>query len=61
MAGLMIELDDAGMVPMVSDQTRRNLRRAAELIGKADALLITAGAGMSVDVAQSAGVLRAAA
>jgi len=26
------------------------------MIGKADALLITAGAGMSVDVAQGAGV-----
>jgi hypothetical protein len=37
----MFQSDDAGMVPM---------------IGKADALLITAGAGMSVDVAQGAGV-----
>lgn len=26
----MIESGDAGMAPMVSDQTRRNLRRAAE-------------------------------
>ena len=34
---------------MASDKTQRNLRRAAELIAKADALLITAGAGMSVD------------
>ena len=48
------------MTPMASDKTRRNLRPAAELIGKADALLITAGAGMSVDEAQGAGVLRAA-
>ena len=34
---------------MASDRTERNLRRAAALIAKADALLITAGAGMSVD------------
>jgi NAD-dependent SIR2 family protein deacetylase len=34
---------------VVSDRTQRNLRRAAALIAKADALLITAGAGMSVD------------
>ena len=34
---------------MASDRTQRNLRRAAALIAKADALLITAGAGMSVD------------
>ena len=34
---------------MVSDRTQRNIRRAAELIAKADALLITAGAGMGVD------------
>jgi len=34
---------------MANDRTQRNLRRAAELIAKADALLITAGAGVSVD------------
>ena len=34
---------------MVSDRTQRNIRRAAELVAKADALLITAGAGMGVD------------
>ena len=34
---------------MPSDMTERNIRRAARLIAKADALLITAGAGMSVD------------
>ena len=34
---------------MVSDRTQRNIRRVAELIAKADALLITAGAGMGVD------------
>ena len=34
---------------MTSDRTQRNIRRAAELIAQADALLITAGAGMSVD------------
>ena len=34
---------------MTNDRTQRNLRRAAELITKADALLITAGARMSVD------------
>ena len=34
---------------MVSDRTQRNIGRAAELIAKADALLITAGAGMGVD------------
>ena len=34
---------------MASDQTQRNVRRVAELIAKADALLITAGAGMGVD------------
>jgi len=34
---------------VASDRTQRNLRRAAALIAKADALLITAGAGMSVD------------
>ena len=33
---------------MASDRTQRNIRRAAELIAKADALLITAGAGMGV-------------
>ncbi len=33
----------------VSDQARRTARRVAALIAKADALLITAGAGMSVD------------
>lgn len=34
---------------MAIDQVRRNIRRAAELVAKADALLITAGAGMGVD------------
>ena len=34
---------------MTSDRTQRNIRRAAELIAQADALLITAGAGMGVD------------
>jgi NAD-dependent SIR2 family protein deacetylase len=34
---------------MTGDRTQRNLRRAAVLIAKADALLITAGAGLSVD------------
>ena len=34
---------------LANDRKQRNLRRAAELIAKADALLITAGAGMSVD------------
>ena len=34
---------------MTSDRTQRNLRLAAALVAKADALLITAGAGMSVD------------
>lgn len=33
----------------VSDQARRSVRRVAEEIAAADALLITAGAGMSVD------------
>lgn len=33
----------------VSDRTRRTLRRVAELVKEADALLITAGAGMSAD------------
>jgi hypothetical protein len=33
----------------VSDQARRTARRVAALLSKADALLITAGAGMSVD------------
>ena len=35
----------------VSDQARRTARRVAVLIAKADALLITAGAGMSLDCA----------
>ena len=35
----------------VSDHARRTARRVASLIAKADALLITAGAGMSVDSA----------
>lgn len=34
---------------MANDRTLRGIRQAAELIGKADALLITAGAGMGVD------------
>lgn len=34
---------------MPGDMTERNLRRAAQLVAKADALLITAGAGMSVE------------
>ena len=33
----------------VADHARRTARRVAALIAKADALLITAGAGMSVD------------
>ena len=33
----------------MDDRTQRNIRRAAEVIAKADALLITAGAGMGVD------------
>ena len=34
---------------MPNDLTNRNIRKVAELIAKADALLITAGAGMGVD------------
>ncbi len=34
---------------MTSDRTLRGIRQAAELIGRTDALLITAGAGMGVD------------
>ena len=34
---------------MTSDRTLRAIPRVAELIAKADALLITAGAGMGVD------------
>lgn len=34
---------------MANDLTLRGIRKAAELIGKADALLITAGAGIGVD------------
>jgi NAD-dependent SIR2 family protein deacetylase len=34
---------------VANDRTLRGIRQAAELIGKADALLITAGAGMGVD------------
>jgi len=34
---------------MANDLTLRGLRKAADLIGKADALLITAGAGIGVD------------
>ena len=34
---------------MASDRTERAIRKAARLIGEADALLITAGAGMGVD------------
>jgi NAD-dependent SIR2 family protein deacetylase len=34
---------------VTSDRTLRGIRQAAELIGQADALLITAGAGMGVD------------
>jgi NAD-dependent SIR2 family protein deacetylase len=34
---------------VASDLTQRNIGKAAELIAKADALLITAGAGMGVD------------
>lgn len=34
---------------MASDLTLRGIRKAADLIGKADALLITAGAGIGVD------------
>lgn len=33
----------------MDDRTQRNIRRAAEVIAKADALLVTAGAGMGVD------------
>jgi NAD-dependent SIR2 family protein deacetylase len=33
----------------MSDRTERSIRRAARLIAEADALLITAGAGMGVD------------
>ena len=35
--------------PMTDDRTLRTIPRVAELIAKADALLITAGAGMGVD------------
>ena len=34
---------------MANDRTIRGIRQAAELIGRADALLVTAGAGMGVD------------
>ena len=34
---------------VTSDRTLRGIRQAAELIGQADALLVTAGAGMGVD------------
>lgn len=34
---------------MLNDRTQQNVRRAAELLAKADALLVTAGAGMGVD------------
>jgi hypothetical protein len=33
----------------MDDRTQRNVRRVAELVAKADAILITAGAGMGVD------------
>ena len=33
----------------MDDRTQRNVRRVADLIAKADALLVTAGAGMGVD------------
>ena len=40
----------ATQTAQISDQARRTARRVAALIAKADALLITAGAGMSVEL-----------
>jgi molybdopterin biosynthesis enzyme len=33
----------------VSDQARRTARRVAAMLAEADAILITAGSGMSID------------
>lgn len=48
-AWVIVRADSGREVGAVDDRTQRNIRRAAEFIAKADALLITAGAGMGVD------------